>query len=391
MEVLYSLSEEGLEELYKEVLQILDIYKDKYTEAFLLGDFIEINYDSLLKDRFKAIKKKYGELNYEVLNKDKIIRNLKAKIDDKASIRELLQNIYEKYNLTQYTVTLDFLPFVIHVKEKRLKKKYRENKLFRIFESIYDKLIKSLRPSVDPNIKQECFSFFLEIWYRIKKGTKLRAPEILSPITVFMFFYMKGIHLEIKNICRRLKMTDKEFRQILNETIKKYPEYLKRDREILVRNFPPEPWSIIKPCSSHDFKIFGISHFEEKNISRIRNYNLLIKCSEIFNNKDFTLIISRYFRMFDTNSIQDRILNAYILLESIFTSQSRGEVTFKLPLNVALFLSSNNTEFSDIYEFIKTFYDIRSKIAHGNEWLSILKNKKTNKISIKGSRSLSPL
>ena len=31
-------------------------------------------------------------------------------------------------------------------------------------------------------------------------------------------------------------MTDKKFRQILNETIRLYPEYLKRDREILVRN-----------------------------------------------------------------------------------------------------------------------------------------------------------
>ena len=236
MEVLHSLSEKELEELYKEVLHIFDIYKDKYKEAFLLGEFIETNYDSLLKDRFKAIKKKYGELNYEVLNKDKIIRNLKAKIDDKASIRELLQNIYEKYNLTQYTVTLDFLSFVIHVKGKRQKKKYRENTLYKRFESIYDKIIESLKPTVDPNIEQECFTFFLEIWNRIKKGTKLRAPEILSPITIFMCFYMKGIHLEIKNICRRIKMTDKEFRQILNETIKIYPEYLKRDREILVRN-----------------------------------------------------------------------------------------------------------------------------------------------------------
>ncbi len=148
-------------------------------------------------------------------------------------------------------------------------------------------------------------------------------------------------------------------------------------------SFPPEPWSIIKPCSIHDFKFFGISHFEEKYLSRIRNYYSLIKCSKILNNKDFTLIISRYFRMFDINSIQDRILSAYILLESIFTSQSRGEVTFKLPLNIALFLPSNDTEFSDIYEFTKTFYDIQSKIAHGNEWLSFLTEKKTNKIKKK--------
>ena len=148
-------------------------------------------------------------------------------------------------------------------------------------------------------------------------------------------------------------------------------------------SFPPEPWSIIKPCSSHDFKFFGISQIKEKDISRIRNYYSLIKCSKILSNKDFTLIISRYFRMFDANSIQDRLLNAYILLESVFTSRSRGDVTFKLPLNVALFLSSNNTEFSDIYEFIKTFYDIRSKIAHGNEWLSTLVNHKTNKIKNK--------
>ena len=93
---LFSLSEEEFEELFKEVLKILDIYKDKYKEDFLLGEFIETDYISLLQDRFKTLKKTHGELNYDILNKDKIIRDLKKKIDDKALIQEAITHVCNK-------------------------------------------------------------------------------------------------------------------------------------------------------------------------------------------------------------------------------------------------------------------------------------------------------
>lgn len=142
---------------------------------------------------------------------------------------------------------------------------------------------------------------------------------------------------------------------------------------------PLDPWFIFKPRSRHDFEFFGITSFNEKDISKIKNFHTLIHNSKIIKNEEFSLIISRYFRMFEANSIQDMILDAFILLETIFTSKSRGEVTFRLTMNMALFLSSNKFEFDEIHKFIKTFYEIRSNIAHGNEWLSLLSKNKYKK------------
>lgn len=98
-EVLFSLPEKQLDTLIEDILKIANSYETKYKNEFLIRDFIENDYTALLRSRIKDIKKKLGELNYEVLNKDKIMRDLKGKIDDKTAIRKLLRDIAEKYNL----------------------------------------------------------------------------------------------------------------------------------------------------------------------------------------------------------------------------------------------------------------------------------------------------
>ena len=138
-----------------------------------------------------------------------------------------------------------------------------------------------------------------------------------------------------------------------------------------------EFWSIKKPISTHDFEFFGIVSFEKEDVNKVNNYHTLIKNSKILENEKFSLIISRYFKMFTTNSIQNMILDAFILLESIFISpQQKGEVTFRLSLNIAFFISADKSEFEEIFKFIKTFYGIRSKIAHGQTWLKNLQDKR---------------
>jgi len=235
-EVLLSIPEDQFRHLYLEIKKIIDHFKGNYERDFLLGEFIKKDYDMLLKNRFKALKKKYGELNYDVLNKDKIVKELKEKQNDKNSIRESLRLIGEKFNLTEYILTLEAIPLILNAKLERYLKKYKENELFNVFEEIYDDIILTLDFPADKNLKHACFTLFLEIWNKLKRGTKLRGPQNLSQIIIFMFFNMKGRNLTIKNITDTINISDKDMRQGLKEIIKIYPEYFKKDKKLLALN-----------------------------------------------------------------------------------------------------------------------------------------------------------
>ena len=115
-------------------------------------------------------------------------------------------------------------------------REYKENALFNVFEKIYDKVIFTLHFPADKKLERKCFAFFLNIWYRVKSGTKFRGAEKLSPITIFMFFNMRGLNLDIKDISDKINISDKKIRQGLKEIIKIYPEYLKKDRKVLALN-----------------------------------------------------------------------------------------------------------------------------------------------------------
>lgn len=235
-ERLLSLPEKQVDDLIKDILNLVNNYKTKYKNEFVIRDFIENNYTALLKNRFIDIKKKFGELNYDILNKDKIIRDLKRKIDDKTSIRKVLREIAEKYNITDYDLAIESIPLIIDVKNEKKLIEFKKTRLFDDFENIYDKIILTLNLTVDKELKYECFNFFLAIWNQQKKGTKYRAPKKLSPIIVFMFFKKRGLNLNIKDITKNIDLSNKEIKQGLKEIIKIYPEYLKKNRRVLVQN-----------------------------------------------------------------------------------------------------------------------------------------------------------
>ena len=81
-----------------------------------------------------------------------------------------------------------------------------------------------------------CFTLFLEIYERLRRNTKFRGPQNLSPIIIYMFFNMKGHNLDIKHITDTINISDKDMRRGLKEVIKVYPEYLKKDKKVLVLN-----------------------------------------------------------------------------------------------------------------------------------------------------------
>ena len=146
------------------------------------------------------------------------------------------------------------------------------------------------------------------------------------------------------------------------------------DHESFDLDLPYEEWDIIKPKAEELFELE--SNLESENeIVRINEIRKLISESNIMNNQRSQLLISRYFQIYDRKSTQDRILDEFIILESIYTDSSKSEISFKLSLNIASFLGDNEDDFDEIYGFIKDIYTIRSAIVHGDEWKTKLRKK----------------
>lgn len=144
------------------------------------------------------------------------------------------------------------------------------------------------------------------------------------------------------------------------------------DYETFDFDLPYEEWDIIKPKAEALFELE--SKLESENeIVRINEIRKLISDSNIMNNPKRQLLINRYFQIFDRKSTQDRILDEFIILESIYTGSNKSEITFRLSLNIASFLGDNKEDFDEIYRFVKDIYTIRSAIVHGDEWKTKLK------------------
>jgi hypothetical protein len=161
-----------------------------------------------------------------------------------------------------------------------------------------------------------------------------------------------------------------------NKWVLKSPWWI--DSELFNLDLPYEEWDIIKPKAESLFEMESKLD-SEKIITRIHKIRKLITDSDIMNNPKSQLLINRYFQIFDRKSTQDRILDEFIILESIYTGSSKSEISFRLSLNTASFLGDNKEEFDEIYKFIKDIYSIRSAIVHGDEWKTRLRKKEITK------------
>jgi len=138
-------------------------------------------------------------------------------------------------------------------------------------------------------------------------------------------------------------------------------------------------FSLKKPENEQRVAINYDDMIHKEDIKIIRELHNLIKRSQILRKKSFSLLIHRYFQMFEYESFQDMILNEFIILESIYTSGNKSEIIFRLSLNIAFFLEESIEKFKDTFQFINDVYSIRSKIIHGDKWKNLLNKNKIKK------------
>lgn len=99
------------------------------------------------------------------------------------------------------------------------------------------------------------------------------------------------------------------------------------------------------------------------------------------NSARIVIPLRRWNDSFDRFRDEDRLIDLWIALESLFTPDFAGEIKFRGAIRIATFLGRNSKEKQKIYDDLRHSYDWRSTIVHGGE-------KDSRKLERKGSLRL---
>lgn len=109
-----------------------------------------------------------------------------------------------------------------------------------------------------------------------------------------------------------------------------------------------------------------------------RLINLWRHVQECTNTKKIELAFKRWSETSERLLDEDKLIDYWVALESLFTSDSNQEVKFRASLRIAAFLGETPENRKDIYNDMRNSYDRRSAIVHG-EFRKPKKVKELNK------------
>ncbi len=75
--------------------------------------------------------------------------------------------------------------------------------------------------------------------------------------------------------------------------------------------------------------------------------------------------LRRFSQSFEPRHEQDRFLDLWIAMESLFGAEAPTEVTFRLSLNAANFVSAPGVTRRELFDWVQKCYSVRSKLVHG--------------------------
>jgi hypothetical protein len=86
--------------------------------------------------------------------------------------------------------------------------------------------------------------------------------------------------------------------------------------------------------------------------------------SELKSEGGLAVALRRFSGSFEPRHEQDRFLDLWIAMESLFGTEGSNEVTFRLSLNAANFAITNGSR-RDVFDWVQRCYRVRSKLVHG--------------------------
>ena len=132
------------------------------------------------------------------------------------------------------------------------------------------------------------------------------------------------------------------------------------------------PWWFEFNTDDFDKFTYELEDYEGFSKPDIKNFVQLyenVVASGIFLAEEFEIITYRYHQINNRDFLPDIILDTTIILEFLFTRTKRmGTIGSTLSNNCALFISDSSREREKNTKILKKLYQLRNKIAHGDDW-----------------------
>lgn len=225
-----------------------------------------------------------------------------------------------------------------------------------------------------------CFVYLENTGSDIKKDT-----EVFGPIGSFLTFKTEISY--DRNFIKVRKIEQKELTKERDEKRKSIKELI---LSLLLGSihFTNESTDISFPWWFGDQELkfkrknvsIGAITITDEDLRLVKEIHEMVIKLDILNDKELELALFKYGYLLKKKFLYDMILDAFIILESIFTKGPTSEVSYRLSSNLAFFLAEDIESFKKIYNFINKFYVIRSRIAHGENWISSLSKEKYRKL-----------
>ncbi len=182
----------------------------------------------------------------------------------------------EKYNLYK-TISEETARTIVMLKNKgykiyqiSLKTRVSTYRLDTFFKDsspqVFKDVIKKLNRKITNEVREEIFNLYHKLWDRV--GIHYKKAIRLLPVVIYIVFKIKGLPIHSKEIISSSNLTQKQFRNCLQEVVKHCPEYVARDRKEIVY----KKLFSVKDHFQFDSKFVQVSDFLLKKFwSKINN------------------------------------------------------------------------------------------------------------------------
>ncbi len=112
---------------------------------------------------------------------------------------------------------------------ERISSRY-ENFVLQLADIEFNRILITLHLS--EFLRNESIDIFGRVWRNLRKGTKGRIPEKLTPVILYMLLEANEINIDLEEYIDKTKIEKTEFKEILMEALSYYPSHAKKDNRI---------------------------------------------------------------------------------------------------------------------------------------------------------------
>lgn len=208
--------------------------------------------------------------------------------------------------------------------------------------------------------------------------------NFVNPITRYNIFPIKSYLVFNTRIPFKLETYDMELLGKERPEIQEVNKFIRRKMRNIINIFYlfgfdfnfgeytiKHPWWFEFDIEQLDKYIPNTEYYNEITDQNIKDLATLyenVERSGILYDKDFEIINYRYHQIYNRDYLPDLILDAFIILEILFTRKIQTSIKHNLSENLALFISADSEECKQNYKLLKELYSLRSTIVHGGNW-----------------------